>query len=325
MSLQVMHRAGKMSKGSERKMTVQEFEILCNNAWKFLKVTIPSGTAKEIFNDADKDRDGLITYVEYFQFIEKHICQSKAQYEGKVEQPKPVEPPKKDEGPERFSRLRRWIWEYLLRLYNAYVNSRTLSVNDKELRGLVIAILGDLSEAEITFLLNGLFKLTDKTILFEPFAMIFIYLVAELGLSRYSKNHNVSVKTLNKDEFVILFRNSFKVFEVSRIRVEFLWRVFAKIDKNNDGLISFEEYLDWVKRFLAVLKYFGDEFWVYPDDDINSGLDNFLIKDKPIVEPIKPKEKFSYIRFQFSNYDFAMQVRKRMYDCLVPFDRNRDK
>lgn len=212
-----------------------------------------------------------------------------------------------------------------MRLYNAYVNSRTLSVNDKELRGLVIAILGDLSEAEITFLLNGLFKLTDKTILFEPFAMIFIYLVAELGLSRYSKNHNVTVKTLNKDEFVILFRNSFKVFEVSRIRVEFLWRVFAKIDKNNDGLISFEEYLDWVKRFLAVLKYFGDEFWVYPDDDINSGLDNFLIKDKPIVEPIKPKEKFSYIKFQFSNYDFAMQVRKRMYDCLVPFDRNRDK
>lgn len=180
----------------------------------------------------------MITYVEYFQFIEKHICQTKAQYEGriepKVEAPKPV-----DLGPERFSRLRRWIWEQLLRLYNAYVSGRILSVNDKELRGLVLAILGDLSEAEITFLLNGLLKLTDKNIEFEPFAMIFIYLVAELGLSRYSKNHGVTKKTLNKDEFVILFRNSFKVFEVARIRPEFLWRVFAKIDKNNDGLISF--------------------------------------------------------------------------------------
>jgi hypothetical protein len=41
-----------------------------------------------------------------------------------------------------------------------------LSVSDKELRGLVIAILGDLSEAEVTFLLNGLFKLADKTIQF---------------------------------------------------------------------------------------------------------------------------------------------------------------
>lgn len=176
MSLQVMHRAGKMSKGSERKMTSSEFEMLCNNAWKFLKVSIPSGVAKQIFNDADKDRDGLITYVEYFQFIEKHICQTKAQYEGKVENkpvPKPV-----DNGPERFSRLRKWIWDQLFKLYNAYIGNNTLSVNDKELRGLVLAILGDLSEAEILFLLNGLLTLADKTIKFEPFAMIFIFLVA---------------------------------------------------------------------------------------------------------------------------------------------------
>ena len=69
MSLQVMHRANKMSHGSERKMNVEEFEKLCNNAWKFLKVSIPNQIAQQIFGEADKDRDGLITYVEYFQFI----------------------------------------------------------------------------------------------------------------------------------------------------------------------------------------------------------------------------------------------------------------
>ncbi len=108
------------------------------------------------------------------------------------------------------------------------------------MRSLSIAILGDLSDLEIKFLLSGLFNLTDQTIQFEPFAIIFIYLMAELGLSRYSQNHSLSKKTLNKDEFVILFKNSFKVFDVARIRAEFLWKIFAKIDKNNDGLISFE-------------------------------------------------------------------------------------
>lgn len=88
-----MHRNGKMSKGSERLMNPEEFETLCKNAWKFLKVSVQSSTARAIFNDADKNKDGLITYVEYFQFIQKHICQTKAQFEGKVEQPK-VEPPK---------------------------------------------------------------------------------------------------------------------------------------------------------------------------------------------------------------------------------------
>jgi hypothetical protein len=32
-----------------------------------------------------------------------------------------------------------------LRLYNAYIGNRTLSVSDKELRGLLLTILGDLS------------------------------------------------------------------------------------------------------------------------------------------------------------------------------------
>lgn len=67
------------------------------------------------------------------------------------------------------------------------------------MRGLVVAILGDISDSEVSFILTGLFKLADKTIKFEPFAIIFFCLMGEIAVARYSKNHGISAKTLNKD------------------------------------------------------------------------------------------------------------------------------
>lgn len=162
-----------------------------------------------------------------------------------------------DLGREWNSRLRLYIWLQLRKLYDAFVLGRKLTPNDENLRGLIKSILGDISEMEITFLLNGLFKL-DKTIEFGRFAIIFIYLVAELFLSRYQRNHASSKKTLTAEEFVILFRNTFKFLNIGRIRKSILLLIFALIDKNHDGLISLSEYLDWVKRFLAVDLNRGD-------------------------------------------------------------------
>lgn len=115
---------------------------------------------------------------------------------------------------------------------------KNLTVDDKNLRGLVTAILGELSEAEINFVLTGLFRLTSKTIEFVPFAIIFIYLAAQLGLSRYQQNHPSDKKNLNLEEFIVLFRNSFKFLNIGRVKRGILELLFAKIDKNNDGLIS---------------------------------------------------------------------------------------
>ena len=76
MSLQKMHRANKMQYGSERKIMLSEFIELLNNAYMFLGVKCHRELAKSIFEEADKDHDGRITYVEYFQFIEKYVCQT---------------------------------------------------------------------------------------------------------------------------------------------------------------------------------------------------------------------------------------------------------
>jgi len=69
MSLQKQHKKGKMSKGSDRKMTLTEFGDLLDQAYAFLKVKIPRDLGEFMFNDVDADKDKLITYVEYFKVI----------------------------------------------------------------------------------------------------------------------------------------------------------------------------------------------------------------------------------------------------------------
>jgi hypothetical protein len=61
----------------------------------------------------------------------------------------------------------------LKRLYDAYVKGRALKVNDEELRGLILSILGDIPEIELTFLLNELYRLDYTTIEFIPFVRIY--------------------------------------------------------------------------------------------------------------------------------------------------------
>ena len=161
-------------------------------------------------------------------------------------------------------------------------------------------------------------RLNFKTVDFRSFALHFIYLVAELGLSRFAKNRPSSKKTITRDEFVLLLRNSFSFLRLDTFKVSILYKIFAKIDKNNDGLISYDEYLDWVKRFLCVWAYFGDEFYVEEDD---YDLDDSDPYEKP-PEPVKPKT--TGVQFSFSDFSFAQRVRERVYELLVKYDADQN-
>jgi hypothetical protein len=159
MSLQREHRSGNISHGSERKITLAEFTKLINLAFEFLKVQIRQDVAGQIFGEVDKDKDGLITYVEYFQVIELYFCLPKG-----AGQEKPVE--SKPQGPERHSKLRKIIWERLKRLYDGYLQGRSLLNGDAELRALLLAITGDLSDNEILLISQGLDGLNYKSLQF---------------------------------------------------------------------------------------------------------------------------------------------------------------
>ena len=108
------------------------------------------------------------------------------------------------------SRLRLYLWLQLRKLYEVFVCGRCLAINDGNLRGLIQSILGILTEHQENYLINNLFKLRGTNIEFVPFAIIFLYLVAELGLIRFAENHPNHKKTLNREEFLLLLRNTFK-------------------------------------------------------------------------------------------------------------------
>lgn len=96
--------------------------------------------ASFIFKSVDTNADGFITYVEYFKVIELYVCKGS----------KAVTPPPtttQPQGRERFSKLRIRIWSALRRLYDAYVKGRSLQANDVELKALIFAIVGELSQS----------------------------------------------------------------------------------------------------------------------------------------------------------------------------------
>jgi hypothetical protein len=121
-----------------------EFLNLLNLAYDFLKVICAPDVAEYIFKKTDTDEDGYITYVQYFQVIEAYVCKNP-----NYKVPKSEEKPGKvgaPQGPERNSRLRKYIWENLRKLYDAHVQGKTLEANDAELRGLLFSIVGELSQ-----------------------------------------------------------------------------------------------------------------------------------------------------------------------------------
>lgn len=320
MSLQKVHKKGEMSHGAERKMTLAEFNHLVNKAYKFLDVQLDEATAGEIFKEIDVDEDSLITYVEYFKFIEKYVCRPANYKVPKSEERPKVDKDENPQGTERFSKLRRYIWDNLRRLYEAYVHGRCLSASDVEFRALIQAIIGNISDEETTFLCLGLLKHHFKNIEFEPFAIHFIYLVAELGLSRFAKNNPpASKKTLTRDEFVRVLCNSFSFLRLDLFKKSILYKIFEKIDTDHDGLISYEQYLLWVKNFLCVVRYFGDEYYVPEDDELLDNSDPF--EKNPDVKPTKAVNT----QFNFSDLTFAKKVRARMYELLVTYDADHDE
>ena len=155
------------------------------------------------------------------------------------------------------------------------------------------------------------------------FCPYFVEHVGNLGISDFLSNHPPGKKTINRDEFVRLFRHSFYFLNVSRIQDELLWGHFAKIDTDNDGLITFDQYIEWLKSFLCPAAFNTDSYY-FELDDAALGLGNGLITTE-IVVPKKDLSSLSKLtKVSFSDLTLAKDTRANLMKLLHRFDKNQN-
>jgi len=101
-------------------------------------VKVDPAEVAAIFKEQIKGADGLMTYVEYFTFVERWICKSK---EVLAAPPKPTK--------DYVSRLRTFIWSWLRMLYDNYDKDHNNKLDQKEIELLIRELLHQTSASEV--------------------------------------------------------------------------------------------------------------------------------------------------------------------------------
>ena len=131
-------KEGGIKQAAERKLTSVEFAELLDDSYSFLGVKVDPAEVAAIFKEQIKGADGLMTYVEYFTFVERWICKSK---EVLAAPPKPTK--------DYVSRLRTFIWSWLRMLYDNYDKDHNNKLDQKEIELLIRELLHQTSASEV--------------------------------------------------------------------------------------------------------------------------------------------------------------------------------
>ena len=312
---------------------------LLSDAYAFLQVQTDEAAATDVFKQFDADRDNLITYVEYFNFIDKFICKSQSVLQAEAQRKplppveiKPIVAPVPT-GRTYRSRMRLFLWETLRRLYLTFDYNHDGLLQTVEAKALITDILKLNSKKDIDYILFTLFNLGERgTVTFVDFCNYFVEHVGELGLSLLVVKNPTMRRVINRDQFVQLFRSSFGFLAVSRIQDDLFWGFFNKIDTDRDGWISFEQYMAWLREFLCPELYRGDSYYFELDDaDLAFGKSMILEESFDWGNVIVTREAAKILRilklskYRFTNLELAKRIRANIISLLATFDKNYNK
>lgn len=240
-ALRRMHKTKKILRCKDRLINLGEFLQLVDSACYWMRNRPPKDLLVQIFADLDTDKDGFITYDQYIMLIRNYLSKRREESADWMRFIEREPPASKDE------KLYLEIYSDLKALYMHYVKGEYLQENELEL--LVKEVLHETAQSELEYIFWNMFRYdpnNDKNIEFEEFAPFILIHSAEIALQRFHLQQVLGKSSLTNQEFKLIFHEAYHFLKTLHTNEEVLNSIFAELDRNRDGLVTYKEFMTWV-------------------------------------------------------------------------------
>ena len=232
------------------------------DALKYLRATASESELRQLFQEIDLDRDGLITYREYFEFLKLFFgSESLASIdEFQIRPPSvitPVLPPVTTTTISFEDEFTQWLIIEVGKVLRGRIQVGKQRFDTNLLSLILRQVFGEL-DLEITFVLERIYViLFDANSLYSDQDLYRLLLILHLGLVILLRGHNNrrfgrwSDRLISEREFLDLILEATRWASLA-FNSQTLIQIFARLDTNRDGYISYLEYFQFLLLILNI-------------------------------------------------------------------------
>lgn len=251
-ALQRLHREKKFAQWQKRLLSLEDFILVFRVAFAFLKYNFKTEDLTSIFRFIDTDRDGFISYSEYFTFIRNYLG-SKRQTNIPVEVPNIP-------SVKRFNSIEEEVGDNIrtrtIELLSRYDINKDLQFQKSEIIELLKEVFGE-SKIEIDYVILNISRYdsnNDGEVTYDELAnFILDQHCGEITLQRLHKVKKLSKweqRVMNLDEFSLLMRESFSFVNL-QFKDNDLKEIFGRLDEDKDGWIPYGRYFQFIREYMG--------------------------------------------------------------------------
>lgn len=244
-------------------MNEAQFGVTINNALGFIELSATPEQIRLLFSEIDLDKTGQISYEIYFLFLKYYFGSLRAAGKeiNKAEIKVQVDPDQDWlnglKGLSALDRFIRLLLDQLRNIFLRYDYNKNLLFEEDEIEAILHHVFG-LNETEISYVLLKFFNFAqrnNKSLAFDELVRILleIYFVQIILKRRYKdlKADQWKSRRISLEEFIELVTYACFFLKHKATRVD-LTEIFRFLDTDNDGFITFAQYVDFIRKYLGM-------------------------------------------------------------------------